>query len=102
MLCSPSARAGRIGACLLLEFLRIGGHLASQRFGRQFVKGMNLIRVYVQPKFEALKQKNPEGIAAAVAQLNATIQSFYENNLQYPEPEGRQMKQKESELSQDV
>lgn len=102
MLCSPTAKAGRIGPALLLEFLQVGGHEAGRRFGKQFNKIMDVIKDCVLPRFQVLREKNPDGIAATITQLSLLVDEFYANGKTFSEPEGKQMKQKESELSQDV
>ncbi|OEH79790.1 gle1-like protein [Cyclospora cayetanensis] len=102
MLCSTSAKAGRIAPALLLEFLQTAGHAAARQYKKQFSKVMDIIRTSVLPRFEALKQKNAEGIGATVTQLALLVEDFYKSGHAFPEPEGKQMKQKESELSQDV
>lgn len=100
LLCST--KAARIGPCLLLEFLRVGGHAAAKAFGRQFVKLMDVVQSAVMPRFEALKQKTPEGIVAPITQLAVLLREYYANGNTFREPDGLHMKQRETELSQDV
>ena len=100
---STRGSSSSIGALLLLEYLRTGGHSAGKSFGVQFVKLMNLIKLYLLPSFSVLKETKPDSAAAtAVVQLELLFDAFYKNNKTLPEPEGKQMKKKESEISQDV